>query len=166
MKIIGLSIGFFLLTCCYLNAQIAKPDAVCTSAATFAADRVTVTWRLGTFPYVLPNTVDSEIQEKEDTFSSEALEENQQLENVIHTFPNPSNGLVNIDFSNEAIEDVDLIIADSRGRIVWRDTDLLPFGIQPINLSALGLENGMYYLTLIRENHVISFSKINLIKND
>lgn len=88
-------------------------------------------------------------------FNSIKTEENNK--NILHTFPNPNNGNLNIEIP-ENIKTYSLVIYNQQGQKVWskenskRTSELL-------NIDLNFLSSGVYFLNLVNENSVFE-SKI------
>lgn len=79
------------------------------------------------------------------------------------TWPNPTNGKLNMEYSGEALYDAELTVTDLSGRLVHFDIlDWLPNEQKSLDLNHL--ENGMYLVNLTRDGILLSTEKIFLSK--
>ncbi len=122
-----------------MQAQSPSPNAVCPAAATQSNSSMTVTWQLGTLPFILPPANGAAI---DDGVTAEAF----QLD--MSVYPNPAADYINLQFDFPLEEDIQVQVTDAQGR-VWAtatevafatqllvDTQHLPKGIYSINIYA------------------------------
>jgi Secretion system C-terminal sorting domain/Redoxin len=76
------------------------------------------------------------------------IEEN-DLSNSLTIRPNPSNGLVYVNYSLTAGSEVRLEVFNALGELVMNSNSAVPPGMQSKQLDLSGLNDGVYYLNLI-----------------
>ena len=140
------------ILCCVgmLQAQISKPDAVCTAANTDEVYRTRVIWRLGQLPYILETPA---VTQKP---TEERFEEVNSFH--INVFPNPTSDKISIDFAFEEVRPVQIRLFDSKGNAIIDAAEPLPIGIYEYDIS--NLANGMYYLSISEGSEIVAQSKI------
>ena len=67
-------------------------------------------------------------------------------------FPNPTNGILNLTFVSDEIEQVKLTINDLTGRVVYKDEFASVSDLNLITLPNLNLSNGVYILSIKSDN--------------
>lgn len=84
----------------------------------------------------------------------------QNLASKIEIYPNPNDGNFNISFNLTNIDNVDLVIIDVMGKVVFSQKHIVGFYTLPINLS--GLSQGVYLARFENSNGEISARKITI----
>lgn len=67
-------------------------------------------------------------------------------------FPNPSTDAVNLQFSSEFNDDIELYIVDQLGRIVGGSSATITQGENKLSISVANLSSGSYQLVMVGEN--------------
>ena len=87
----------------------------------------------------------------------------QKLNPVIDVYPNPSNGIINIQWSHLESSDSKIEITDVLGRIVYQKGIVIDPTNNKIKIELTNFENGIYWLKLnangVSYNHCITILK-------
>jgi uncharacterized delta-60 repeat protein len=70
---------------------------------------------------------------------------------TIETYPNPSNGLINIRIGNAYLRKYELVITDLNGKIIFSKSNQSASNEESINFNA---QSGIYILTLCNDNRI------------
>ena len=100
---------------------------------------------------------DTEAEERQQTSNDTSGAEPLQLaEGSISVFPNPTRGLVQVEFTKENASLNRLRITDQTGRVMWDKKDLV--GPQELNFSEFS--SGLYFITVHRNGATHRFKVI------
>jgi hypothetical protein len=78
-------------------------------------------------------------------------------------YPNPSNGLVNINFTSTTEATASIEVVDMNGRVLQTNQVQTNIGIVESNLDLSGLANGMYFVRLVTAE-ATSTQRVQLVK--
>jgi hypothetical protein len=85
---------------------------------------------------------------------------NEELQNI-KVYPNPASDLVNVSFSAEKTQYVQIVLRNSLGQEVWNVNKNADKGLNTIPLK-LDVRKGLYYLTLYKDGR--SVTKLVLVE--
>ncbi len=80
--------------------------------------------------------------------------------NAVHVYPNPSKGMVNIDFISSKNDITTIKVLDMTGRIVQLVATNTSKGKNNVQIDIQGLANGFYTLQIVNNDNLISIHKI------
>ena len=97
---------------------------------------------------------DTEAEERQQTSNdSSGAEPLQMAEGSISVFPNPTRGLVQVEFTKGNVRINRLRITDQSGRVMWDKKDLV--GPQELNFSEFS--SGLYFISVYKNGAVHRF---------
>ncbi|NCG31209.1 MAG: T9SS type A sorting domain-containing protein, partial [Bacteroidetes bacterium] len=79
----------------------------------------------------------------------------------VNIFPNPTDGIINLEVKGDLTDALDLAILDLSGRVVWsKASAVAPNGLQSIDLSNHAA--GTYFLRMTQENQVVNVTPVTI----
>ena len=74
----------------------------------------------------------------------------QHMKTMMTLYPNPGNGILNMKFSSQGIEDINIIISDVLGKTVYSEKIAVDQNTEH-NINISNYENGMYFISIQSE---------------
>jgi hypothetical protein len=81
---------------------------------------------------------------------------NEILENAVSVYPNPANGVINIDLTSELTKNSSLEVYDALGKLVVKQ--VLANELNSINISTLS--NGVYTFKVLNDSKLVKMGKL------
>lgn len=78
----------------------------------------------------------------------------------INIFPNPSNGIVNVEFNSEQADEITFVMVDMAGNVVTSFARQSNTGTNSIEINTAGFASGIYNLMIFDSNNNASVKKI------
>lgn len=94
------------------------------------------------------NAIENNLECNSATFDTKKL--NLELSNELKIYPNPTNGFLSIIWKKFEAENVELIIFDELGKVIWtaNSRDLQTVNAQKIEFNLSSFESGVYFVQL------------------
>jgi PKD repeat protein len=84
--------------------------------------------------------------------STASIENEVESISAINAYPNPSNGLFNLEFTSDGDKDIIFQLIDLNGRIIYNEIMNAQFGSNTVNIDVQGIESGMYFYMMDNTN--------------
>ncbi len=89
---------------------------------------------------------------------------NEAIEIEVSAYPNPTSDQINIEFPFDANENLSVVIINSLGKIVMRETMNASEGINRVTLDLNNVSEGHYVISIRNENSILGVRKMQVIK--
>jgi hypothetical protein len=88
------------------------------------------------------------------TFSYLCLVSEAKTENLLEIFPNPTDGFLNVNFSSNSTQSIDIELVNGLGQVVQRHVQAAEIGANRFSMQLLGQVSGMYTLRVVQGRQV------------
>jgi Concanavalin A-like lectin/glucanases superfamily/PKD domain/Secretion system C-terminal sorting domain len=77
-----------------------------------------------------------------------------KTENLLEIFPNPTDGLLNVNFASNSTQSIDIELVNALGQVVQRHVQAAEMGANRFSMQLLGQVSGMYTLRVMQGRQV------------
>jgi hypothetical protein len=77
-----------------------------------------------------------------------------KTENLLEIFPNPTDGFLNVNFSSNSTQSIDIELVNALGQVVQQHTQAAEMGANRFSMQLFGQVSGMYTLRVVQGRQV------------